>query len=419
MTTPWCKVCRRSFRSSRLIVIFAVLAWSIIVPLAGAQTNALPNNRTAITAVIIHDSPPTTFRDPKTNKAAGFAVDVMDEIARRAGLAVSYRFEHDWTAIVDAVRTGKADIAPGMGITEERQKALVFTLPIDTFPVSIFVRSKSAISELGNGISVGVVKGSAAFEAIKQKYSNVVIKSYEGFSDGLFDLLAGNIDAFCCPAPTLIQLARDAGFEDRIKIVGTPLEELKRGIALRKADVDLLARLNTVVNEFVGSAEYQRIYTKWYGKPKPFLAVSRETVMTVFIIFFAMGAMALWRYISVAGLNRKLQQEIADGKRMEETLREGEAKTREAKEHFEAMFNTIPDAVLITRLHDGLIIDLNEGCMAITGFTREDIIGKSTLEVNLWKNPADRQKLFNELGERGFCENFEAHFHRKDGSELR
>jgi len=93
------------------------------------------------------------------------------------------------------------------------------------------------------------------------------------------------------------------------------------------------------------------------------------------------------------------------------------AAMNEAKEHFELIFNTSPDAALITRLHDGHFMDINEGFTALTGFTREDIIGKSTLSINIWKNSSDHQKVIKELSEKGFCENFEAVFQRKDGGE--
>jgi diguanylate cyclase (GGDEF)-like protein/PAS domain S-box-containing protein len=92
--------------------------------------------------------------------------------------------------------------------------------------------------------------------------------------------------------------------------------------------------------------------------------------------------------------------------------------TREAKEHFELIFSTGLDATLISRLHDGLILNVNEGFAALTGFTRDETIGKSSLDINIWKNLADRQKVVNELGEKGFCENFEAIFQRKDGSPI-
>ncbi|MHC9542063.1 MAG: PAS domain S-box protein [Vulcanimicrobiota bacterium] len=90
----------------------------------------------------------------------------------------------------------------------------------------------------------------------------------------------------------------------------------------------------------------------------------------------------------------------------------------EAKEHFELIFETSPNAVLISRLSDGCLLEINEGFTEMTGFTRADVIGKSTIEVNIWKNPSDRQNLIALLDEKGFCKNIESVFRRKDGTEF-
>jgi PAS domain S-box-containing protein len=94
------------------------------------------------------------------------------------------------------------------------------------------------------------------------------------------------------------------------------------------------------------------------------------------------------------------------------------AEMSEAKEHFELIFNTGPDAVLITRLHDGCFVGINDGFTVLTGFTRTEVIGKSSLDINIWKNPADRQMIVKMLNENGFYENLEVVFQRKDGSRI-
>ncbi len=101
--------------------------------------------------------------------------------------------------------------------------------------------------------------------------------------------------------------------------------------------------------------------------------------------------------------------DITERKRIEEALRESEAKYR-------LMFNTSPDSVNINRLEDGLYLDINDGFTKLTGFTREDAIGRTSLEINIWDDPADRQKLVQGLREKGYYENLEARFRRKDGS---
>ena len=94
------------------------------------------------------------------------------------------------------------------------------------------------------------------------------------------------------------------------------------------------------------------------------------------------------------------------------------AENREAKENLEMIFNTSPDSVLVTRLMDGYFVDINDGFTALTGYTRAEVMGKSSLDINLWENPADRQQFITALTKKGFCENLEAVFQRKNGSQF-
>lgn len=91
---------------------------------------------------------------------------------------------------------------------------------------------------------------------------------------------------------------------------------------------------------------------------------------------------------------------------------------RESEERFRIAFRTSPDSININRLRDGLYIDINEGFTVITGYSREDVIGRSSLEINIWADPADRQILIERLKRDGHMENLEARFRMKDGRVL-
>ncbi|WP_319588833.1 PAS domain S-box protein [uncultured Desulfobulbus sp.] len=109
------------------------------------------------------------------------------------------------------------------------------------------------------------------------------------------------------------------------------------------------------------------------------------------------------------GSYQSIYRDITVRKRTEQALRESEEK-------FTLAFTASPDAVNINRLEDGMYVEINKGFTDLTGFTREDVAGKTTLELNLWHNPADRQRMVEALQLRGYCENLEAVFRRKDGS---
>ncbi|SPF44891.1 membrane hypothetical protein [Syntrophobacter sp. SbD1] len=110
----------------------------------------------------------------------------------------------------------------------------------------------------------------------------------------------------------------------------------------------------------------------------------------------------------VRKVNDSLCMEIAERKIAQETLRESEVKFRLA-------FLTSPDSIILNRVHDGMCLDINEGFTKITGYAREDAIGKTSVELNIWDNLKDRERLVAALEREGFVENMEARFRGKDG----
>ena len=104
-----------------------------------------------------------------------------------------------------------------------------------------------------------------------------------------------------------------------------------------------------------------------------------------------------------------VNQDITESKQAERSL-------REATERFRLAFETSPDSININRLSDGLYLEINQGFMDIMGYTREEVIGKTSLELDIWVDPADRAELASGLREKGVYANLEAKFRRKDGS---
>ncbi len=101
-------------------------------------------------------------------------------------------------------------------------------------------------------------------------------------------------------------------------------------------------------------------------------------------------------------------QDLTEKKKIESALRASETK-------FSTAFRTSPDSVNINRLNDGLYIEINEGYTLLTGYTRDDVAGKTSLEIDIWVNPDDRKRLVKGLQEEGIVNNLEAPFRCKDG----
>lgn len=102
-------------------------------------------------------------------------------------------------------------------------------------------------------------------------------------------------------------------------------------------------------------------------------------------------------------------QDVTAREQAEQTLRESE-------ERFRTVFQTTPNAVLLAKLSDGRVVDCNESVAAISGFPREEIIGKNSQEIGIWDDPHDRQRMYEQLQEKGFVNDMEYVYRRKDGS---
>jgi len=90
----------------------------------------------------------------------------------------------------------------------------------------------------------------------------------------------------------------------------------------------------------------------------------------------------------------------------------------EAKEHFELIFNTSPDAAIISRLDDGYIISVNDGFVSLSGLTREEVLSRTASEIAIWNNADDITKITSGLRKKGITENTEIIFKDKNGDIL-
>jgi len=88
---------------------------------------------------------------------------------------------------------------------------------------------------------------------------------------------------------------------------------------------------------------------------------------------------------------------------------------RESEEKFAKAFQGSPYSLTISDLGTGRYIDCNAGFERISGYARSEIIGRTSLELNLWQNPADRDELVARLRRDGVVRDFELNFVGRDG----
>src|SRR5215813_3582162 len=86
---------------------------------------------------------------------------------------------------------------------------------------------------------------------------------------------------------------------------------------------------------------------------------------------------------------------------------------RESEERFSKAFHSSPQPMSITSLDEGRYLDVNERFLEVSGYTREEVIGRTSLELNIWESLEARAELIGTLKGRGAVRNLETKFGTK------
>ena len=104
-------------------------------------------------------------------------------------------------------------------------------------------------------------------------------------------------------------------------------------------------------------------------------------------------------------------RDITERKQAEDALRKSEEK-------FSKAFQLSPIIIVISKIEQAMLVDVNEAFEKITGFRRHEAIGRSTLDLGIWGNPQDRESILSTINENGEFKNREIHFQARDGSPI-
>lgn len=88
---------------------------------------------------------------------------------------------------------------------------------------------------------------------------------------------------------------------------------------------------------------------------------------------------------------------------------------RETERLFAKVFQLSPDMISLSRLDDGVIVDVNGSFLDLLGYTKEEVLGRSSLELPFWADENSRKALVAELRKNETVRNVEIKACRKSG----
>lgn len=210
------------------------------------------------------DFPPMEYLDG--DEPAGFGIAMIEEICNRIGLEANVLPPQNFDTLVTQVAGGaNLDVAvSSMTITDEREQLIDFSTPYYDSNLAVVVAkdAKYEAKEDLDGAKIGVQSGSSGEDWAKENLKNSSIKPYNGPSDALAALRAGDVEAVIYDLP-VAQNHVNGEYKDTAKILDEIPTGEQYGIAINKDNTALTEAINAALADMQADGTMDKLKEKW------------------------------------------------------------------------------------------------------------------------------------------------------------
>jgi polar amino acid transport system substrate-binding protein len=186
---------------------------------------------------------PFEFVDEKTKDLIGFDIDLMNAIAKEGGFEIEFK-NVPFDPLLAGMAAGQYDAAiSSITITDERKQNMLFSDPYYAAGQLVVVQgANTAIKSQTDlkGKKVGAQVGTTGADAAKDL--GATLKTYDEIGSAYLDLVNGQIEAVIADNPLAVGYVQK--YQGKLKSVGQPFTNEQYGIAVKKGNTDLLAKIN-------------------------------------------------------------------------------------------------------------------------------------------------------------------------------
>lgn len=212
--------------------------------------------------------PPFDFYHGRLEVHTGFDIELMDAMAPYMGYDKVEYINIPFENILDGLNAGLYDAAiAGITVTSERQAKVDFSEGYIDSGLRVVINS-NAVGQEGadilKGRRVAGEAGSYGLE-VAEKVGASQILPYRDLEDAIKMVANGMADCVVADGPVLAFFMAN-GYGDKVKFAGEhELEESVMGIAVKKGNSELLAKINSALHEVRRSGKYKEIAVSYFG----------------------------------------------------------------------------------------------------------------------------------------------------------
>ncbi|HZJ49949.1 MAG TPA: glutamate ABC transporter substrate-binding protein [Actinomycetota bacterium] len=212
-----------------------------------------------------YDVPPFGFQNPETGDVEGFDVDLGKIIASELGVEAEFE-EAISDNRIPFLQDGTVDlILSTMTITTDRDTEIDYSRPYFIAHGRILAPKGSDIKGIDdlNGKRVCTALGSTYESTIKEQAPDADLELVDSYSECTELLQNESIDAISTDDVILTgMIIQDKSLE----LVGDQLTVEPYGIGIADGDKELKGFVDGVVDDFLASGEFDKLYEKWVGQ---------------------------------------------------------------------------------------------------------------------------------------------------------
>ena len=205
-------------------------------------------------------------------KFSGFDIDIAHAVCAQIKVDCAL-VEINFDSMIPSLKVRKIDlIVASMAITDERKKAVNFSDKYFDSPSRMVARSDAKFEITKEGLSgkrVGVQRGTIQDNYIGVAFGKSTIIRYGKVDEVYLDLASGRLDAVLDDAVSASEGFLKTPGGKGFAFIGPEFKDRKYfgdgvGIAMRKSDTELLARVNAAIAEIRKNGEFKKIQDKYF-----------------------------------------------------------------------------------------------------------------------------------------------------------
>jgi phosphoserine phosphatase RsbU/P len=369
-----------------LLMVLLALTLCLVCPAYAAESPAA-----SIKVVMNNNYPPFSFLDD-AGKLQGILVDEWRLWEQKTGRKAELH-AMDWNQAQRRMDAGEFDVIEAIFFNESRAKKYDFSKPYYTIEAPAFFNSNiTGINSADSlrGFVVAVMSGDSVIDVLK-RHGVTHLLEFDSYQSIINAAQQGKVVVFVADKPAALYYLYKTGLYQKFK-QSPPIDKGELYRAVRKGNKAMLAGIE---RGFAGisKSELSAIEAKWYGSapytvqpPKYLLPAAAGAAGLVLLL-------CVWNFT----LRRLVAARTVDLTREIEVSRQTAEELRRSEERFEAIFNSVSEAIFINAPETGDILDVNQRVYEMFGYSREEARGIHIETISSGVSPFTQQEAIQYL----------------------